>query len=417
MSHRTPWWMPVLALLMAGCDENSARVVGVAPPEGLDYAHEEPWREGTFIPPPGPGGRILVTNSLDDTLSLVELATVGTPDFRELARVPVGLNPVELEGPHHTAVSPAGDFYYVGISNYVPGGGSGPHGAHGTGADDGYCLKLDARENRIVGSVRVNPNPGDVIISADGSTLYQTHFDTLKIAEMARQGRPESDMNANLAIIDARTMTRKAMVEVCPAPHAVRLSADERTAYIACWSDEVAIVDLAEANTPVTRVKVVAAGSGGAVAPRHQPYALTQSPTTGEVWVSSMASRQVHVLNPQTRAMMPERAVPLRGPPMFGAFTADGRTLYMPYQLVDALAVIDPETGTVLREVQLADAGCLNVHQVTLTPDERIGLVVCEGDHVGPGTLHAVDLAEGTVVGTVEVGIFPDSVSILRGRP
>lgn len=108
MSHRTPWWMPALALLMAGCDENSARVVGVTPPDGLDYAHEEPWREGTFIPPPGPGGRILVTNSLDDTLSLVELATVGTPDFRELARVPVGLNPVELEGPHHTAVSPAG---------------------------------------------------------------------------------------------------------------------------------------------------------------------------------------------------------------------------------------------------------------------------------------------------------------------
>ena len=85
--------------------------------------------------------------------------------------------------------------------------------------------------------------------------------------------------------------------------------------------------------------------------------------------------------------------------------------------LVDALAVIDPETGTVLREVQLADAGCLNVHQVTLTPDERIGLVVCEGDHVGPGTLHAVDLEEGTVMGTVEVGIFPDSVSILRGQP
>ncbi|WP_426755658.1 YncE family protein [Myxococcus sp. Y35] len=412
---RASWWMPALALVLAGCDEESARVVGVAPPDGLDYAHEEPWAEPATVPPPGPGGRIVITNSLDDTLSLVELDTVGTPGFRELARVPVGLNPVELEGPHHSAVSPAGDFYYVGISNYVPGGGSGPHGAHGTGADDGYCLKLDARDNRIVGSVRVNPNPGDVIISADGNTLYQTHFDTLKIAEMARQGRPESDMNANLAILDARTMTRKAMVEVCPAPHAVRLSADERTAYVACWSDEVAIVDLAVEGTPVTRVKV-AAGAGSAVAPRHQPYALTPSPSTGEVWVSSMASRQLQVLNPQTRQMMPERAVALRGPPMFGAFTADGRTLYMPYQLVDAVAVIDPETGTVLREVPLAEAGCLNVHQLMLTPDERIGLVVCEGDHVGPGTLHAVDLAEGRVVGTVEVGIFPDSVNILWGQ-
>jgi len=408
-------------LLLAGCGEKT--VEGVAPPEGLRFEHENPWASGgTGVPPPGPGGRILITNSLDDTLSLVELDTVGTPGFKELARVPVGLNPVELEGPHHTAVSPAGDYYYVGISNYVPGGGSGPHGTHGSGSEDGYCLKLDARDNRRVASVRVDPNPGDVIVSRDGRTLYQTHFDTLKISTLARQGvTDERKMDARLAIIDAETMTRKAMVPVCPAPHAVRLSADERTAYVACWSDEVAVVDLQAAltspATAVTRVKV-AELVGTAVSPMHEPYALTMSPTTGEVWVSSMATRQVQVLNPQTKTMDASRAVSgLRGPPMFGAFTSDGRTLYLPYQRVDVLAVIDPATGLVQREVPLWQSGCVNAHQAVLTPDERHVLVVCEGDHEGPGTLHAVDVASGTVVGTVEVGLFPDSVSILRGQP
>ncbi|WP_164012611.1 YncE family protein [Pyxidicoccus trucidator] len=410
-------WVPALALALAACSEDPGKQDGVTPPEDLEYAHPDPWPEGTVVPPPGPGGRILITNSLDDTLSLIELDTVGTPDFKELARVPVGLNPVELEGPHHTAVSPDGAFYYVGISNYVPGGGSGPHGTHGSGSEDGYCLKLDARDNRLVGSVRVDPNPGDVIVSRDGRTLYQTHFDTLKIAEVARRGGPEAEMVARLAIIDAATMTRKAMVPVCPAPHAVRLSADERTAYVACWSDEVAVVDLTTSPPGVQKVKV-ALNAGTAVSPRHEPYALTLSPTTGEAWVSSMASRQVQVLDPTTRTMDATRTVQgLRGPPMFGAFTSDGRTLYLPYQLGDGLLVIDPATGLVLREVDLASAGCLNAHQVTLTPDERHGLVVCEGDHKGPGTLHAVDLAEGTVVGTVRVGIFPDSVSILRGQP
>jgi len=38
---------------------------------------------------------------------------MGTPAFREVARVPVGLIPVELEGPHHAAIEPAGEFYYV----------------------------------------------------------------------------------------------------------------------------------------------------------------------------------------------------------------------------------------------------------------------------------------------------------------
>ena len=409
-------WAPALALLLAACSEDTTYDPS-RPPDDLRYAHPDPWAAGTVVPPPGPGGRVIVTNSLDDTLSLLELEGATRAGWRELARVPVGLNPVELEGPHHTAVAPDGTAYYVGISNFVPGAGSGPHGTHGSGTDPGYCLKLDARDNRLLGSVRVDPNPGDVLISRDGSTLYQTHFDTRKIQEVAQRGGTQEEMAARLAIIDARTMTRKDMVTVCPAPHAIRLSQDERTAYVACWSDEVAIVDLS-ASPPTSRLVKVAANVGTAVSPLHEPYALTLSPTTGEVWVSSMSSRFVQVLDPRTGTMDPLRSRrPLDGAPMFGVFTSDGKTLYMPYQRVEALAYIDPTTGDVRRTVELASAGCLNVHQAILTPDESHALVVCEGDHVGPGTLHTVDLTEGTVVNTVRVGIFPDSVSILRGRP
>jgi DNA-binding beta-propeller fold protein YncE len=226
-------------------------------------------------------------------------------------------------------------------------------------------------------------------------------------------------MYSRMAIIDAETMTRKEMVPVCPAPHAVRLSPDEHRAYIACWSDEVAVVDLTQPSHTVTRVKV-AANAGTAVSPRHEPYALTVSPTTGAVWVSSLASRSVQYLDPTTLTMDPNRTVRLNGPPMFGAFTADGRTLYMPYQGVDSIAIIDPSLASidyVPPEIPLAPSGCLNVHQVSLTPDDRHALVVCEGDHIGPGTFHVVDLAEKKVVKTVQVGIFPDSVALLRRQP
>jgi DNA-binding beta-propeller fold protein YncE len=185
---------------------------------------------------------------------------------------------------------------------------------------------------------------------------------------------------------------------------------------VACISDEVAVVQLDDANFPVTRVKV-ATNAGSAVAPRHEPYALVVSPTSGAVWVSSMKSRSVQYLDPQTLKMVPERTVYLRGAPMFGAFTSDGHTLYLPYQGIDALAVIDAETSAVQREIELAPAGCINVHQVALTPDERHGLAVCEGDHQGPGSLHVVDLRAGTVVRTVTLGVFPDSVGILRRTP
>ncbi|HEX8701375.1 MAG TPA: hypothetical protein VF815_21290 [Myxococcaceae bacterium] len=408
--------LAVLAPLALGACGESNPTGPLEIPE-LEYSADNPWDAPSSVPPVGPAGRVIITNSLEDTVSLLDLDTMGSASWGEVARIPVGLNPVELEGPHHTAVSPDGAYYYVGISNYVPGGGSGPHGAHGAGTADGYCLKMDASTNKLVASVRVDRNPGDVILSRDGRTLYQTHFDLLKIADAARRGiTDERQMDSRLAIIDAQTMTRKAMVAVCPAPHAVRLSPDERRAYIACWSDEVAIVDLVAPNYPVTRVKV-ATNAGTAITPRHQPYALTVSPTTGGVWVSSLASRTVQYIDPETLAHAPARSVFVSGSPMFGTLTADGGTLYVPFQSNEAIAVIDPATSAVRREIPLGPSGCVNVHQVELTPDERHGLVVCEGDHVGPGTLHVVDLAENKVVKTVQVGLYPDSVAILRRQP
>lgn len=416
---RTGLLLAALAPLALGACGDKDTSGPLVVPE-LEYGVDPAWPTPPSLPPIGPAGRIVITNNLDDTLSLLDLDTLGSANWGELARIPVGLNPVELEGPHHTAVAPDGSSYYVGISNYVPGSGSGPHGTHGAGTSDGYCLKLDSTTNRLIGSVRVDPNPGDVIVSKDGRTLYQTHFDLLKITEAAKKGEPVDKMNSRMAIVDAETMTRKAMVTVCPAPHAVRLSLDERRAFIACWSDEVAIVDLAQPGYPVTRVKV-ASNAGSAVSPQHQPYALTVSPTTGGVWVSSLATHFVQYLDPGTLTMDPTRAMRLNGSPMFGDFTADGRTLYMPYQGVEAIAIIDPskagQPGYVPPEIPLSPSGCVNVHQVELTPDERHALVVCEGDHVGPGTFHVVDLAERQVVKTVRVGIFPDSVAILRRQP
>jgi len=416
---RTHLLLTLLAPLALGACGDKDTTGPLKVPE-LEYGVDQPWPAPASLPPIGPAGRIVITNNLDDTLSLLDLDTMGSPGWGELARIPVGLNPVELEGPHHATVSPDGTSYYVGISNYVPGSGSGPHGTHGAGTSDGYCLKLDSSTNRLIGSVRVDPNPGDVILSQDGRTLYQTHFDLLKIGEVAQRGGTEAEMYSRLAILDAETMTRKQMIPVCPAPHAVRLSPDGRRAFIACWSDEVAIVELEQAGYPVTRVKV-APNAGSAVSPRHEPYALTVSPTTGGVWVSSLASRSVQYLDPETLTMDPSRTVTLQnGSPMFGDFTADGRTLYMPYQRVEAIAIIDPAMagpGYIPPEIPLAPSGCLNVHQVELTPDERHALVVCEGDHVGPGTLHVVDLAERKVVKTVQVGIFPDSVALLRRQP
>jgi DNA-binding beta-propeller fold protein YncE len=163
----------------------------------------------------------------------------------------------------------------------------------------------------------------------------------------------------------------------------------------------------------VQRVRL-AADAGTAIAPKYEPYALTLAPS-GDVWASCRSRNELRVIDAQTLAVDTGRIVVLTGAPMFGAFTADGATLYMPTQIDDVIAVIDPATGVLQRTIPVGSATCINVHQFRFTPDGRWGLVVCEGDHGSvPGALVVLDMMSGgTVVQEVRVGRFPDFVGVL----
>lgn len=384
-------------------------------PARIRFDLDEHWPAASTYPGVGQG-RVILTNNFDDTLSIFDLATIGDPAQAELARVPLGLVPVELEGPHHAAIDPAGEFYYVAISNYVPGAGSGPHGAHGTGRADGYCLKYRASDNELVASVRVDPNPGDITISPDGKTLYLTHYDLLRIQDGLASADP-SKLDARLAIVDAETMTRRAMVSLCPAPHGVSTSADGRFVYAACLSDELAIVDTASPEYPVTRVRV-AADAGGVTDAVYGPYALAISPTTGDVWLSGTLAKRMLVYEAATGAMRADRAVDVEGGPIFGTFSKDGARLYVAHQGTDGVAIIDPATSALVRTVRLPPPVCTSAHQIVLDPTETYGLLSCEGDHVGPGTFVVLELApEVRYHHHVPVGVFPDYVGVLVAGP
>src|SRR5687767_9541511 len=52
------------------------------------------------------GNMLLVTNSFSDTISVIDADT-----FEVFPEVHVGLNPVDLEGPHHVIADPQGEYY------------------------------------------------------------------------------------------------------------------------------------------------------------------------------------------------------------------------------------------------------------------------------------------------------------------
>lgn len=392
-----------LALALAGCS------VQFPPGSQWPTAPEPDWAHQA---------RFAATVNREDKLAFVS-ADASQPKL--FGSVAVGDIPVELEGPHHLAASPDGKFIYYNLSNYVPGTGSGPHGSHGTGTVPGSLVKLDAATGAKIAEVLVDRSPGDVILSKDGTLAYVTHYDLLRLQTQLQTGGPLEDGYSALAIVDTGTMTRLSLTPVCPTAHGEGLSLDGKTLYVTCAvSDQIGIVDVSDPSHP-TVTKRVALGPNPATPPSpavYFPYALAVSPADGTVWVSDNNSGDVRVYEPATGEMNDARAVPVGSMAMFGTFTSDGKTLFVPHQGDDQLTRIDPSGAAAPFTLAPPNGTCKNAHAFVLAPDDRDAVLVCEGDHINiQGTVVFMTITPLAVTGSAQVGLFPDGAAWLPPAP
>jgi DNA-binding beta-propeller fold protein YncE len=363
-------------------------------------------------------GQMVTTNNGEDTLSVIDPA-----GHREVGRIPVGFIPAELEGPHHVACDPMGRFILVNLSEAVAGSGSGPHGAHGTGTMPGYLLKVDPSNGRTVAFLGVDPNPGDNTINSDGSRAFVTHFN-LNQWIAARDIRAA---DARLYVVDTASMNWVARVPICPAAHGVRLSHDEKTVYATCAPSEIAVVDLTSSSYPVRRVTLPGHTETLGSCDRC-PYAIGVAPDS-RVWVSSLGETNgaqnggLDIYDPATGQFLQTGGFPANylGGAMFAAFShkltaAGGFTAYVPEQGIDGdrihvYTVASPGAmPTASASIELPRSACFNAHIMSISDDDATGYVVCEGDHMNPGTFVFVDLATGHVSLSLPIGVFPDGL-------
>jgi hypothetical protein len=398
-----------LLLLVALCGCGDRVPIYAGPP----FPHDPP-------PPASWAGKIVTSNNGDDTLSVVDPLNVGPA-----IRVPVGFNPVELEGPHHLSVDPAGRFVYLNLSMAVASSGSGPHGSHGSGMLPGWVLKLDTTTGREVGRVNVDSNPGDNVLSPDGKTLYVTHYDIPRWARGLDPGASIRAGDSMLAVIDTETMGLRAKVPICPAAHGVRLSPDGARLYATCGPDEIAVVSLPDLG--VRRVPLTPGGAEGGGCVRC-PYALAVAPD-GVVWVAGIGSGgrgSLHLFDPALPGggdFDQGAVVQFRGGAMFAAFTGDATAYraYLPERAGgsgDQVHIYESQPrGQPPREVgtiPLTRADCQNAHMI-LVEGPR-GYLICEGDMVNPGTFVWLDLDGRKALGSVAIGVFPDGLALVRAR-
>lgn len=374
-------------------------------------------------------GRIVTSNNGDDSLSVIDPGSLGPA-----IRVPVGLVPIEPEGPHHVSASPDGAFVYVNLSYSVVAGGGGPHGTHGTGTMQGFVLKLSTADGRLIAKSAVETNPGENLLSADGGTLYVTHYDLAAWVTGVRNGDLRQGDSALLAI-DTASMQTKWRLPICPAAHGARLSLDQQTLFAACGPDEIAVVDLTATPPSVRRVPLP--GLGEADGCLRCPYALAVAPD-GTVWVASLGPSSgrtgdggVDVFDPAlapsgagqpSGGFDPTRSIQLsRGRAMFPTFVVNpkGYRAYVPQQgpAGDRLRAYDVEPGggapLEAGALSFGRETCLNAHMVTIDESAGRAYVVCEGDHLGPGALAVLDLATLTLTRSIPLGVFPDGMAIV----
>lgn len=340
-----------------------------------------------------------MANQYSDTVSILDLGTLTV-----VGEVPVGINPVEIDGPRQITLDAARGVAYVLLS--YPLSVVGAHAvAHGAQPPFGYVRELSLRNLASLGELSVDRRAAGMTLSNDRGLLAIAHFDQdLALLSTDLDGR-----RANLILIGPAWGLETGSADkrkgtVCVAPLGVVFGKDQTRAYVACTGeDSLAVVDTATSMV-LTRVP---AGDG----PVNKPTAISVDPTGSTVLLSNQLTSQVVAFAADDNATEIGSSSELPGIPGPVAFLSATEWL-VPLQSPNGAVRVDAATGEVLARKSYRDDECLNPHAATVAGDGRVFLV-CEGDHYSPGSVVQIDAGTLDVQRKVNVGLFPDQLAIL----
>ena len=359
-----------------------------------------------------PAGEVgFTSDNRSDTVTVVDLAGGEVITSR-----PVGRNPIDNDGPHHLAVHRERGVLVVALAYPLPEIVPGPHAQHGLSVRAGYVQKLALDDLRPLGEVRIDENPGDIVISDDGSLVAVAHYDLNRALE--NPGDLEKQ-RATLALIRTDDILESGSplpvsVSTCIAPHGVALSRpDGALAFAACYGeDSVAIVDTRNPDAEIVRVPVGSAASIGV--PTYGPYSATLSPSGDRVALGNLESRDVRIFD-VTMSAMAGITVMTMGQPFFVGWSSDNQRLYIPTQVPDEVVMADAATGQVLQIAPMDPDNCILPHEIVPSSTGDVIYLVCEGDHETPGTVLALDAMTLATLWTSPVGVYPDRLAVIQG--
>ncbi len=321
---------------------------------------------------------VYVAAESDDAVYLVKFGPAGG---QVVQRIPVGIFPTEIEGPHGVRVAPGGRYWYVSI-------------AHGN--PYGYVYKYATSDNAAINDVKAGLFPATMDISSTTGLLFVVNFNL------------HGDMvPSTVSVIDTSSMTEIAVIEQGIMPHGSRASPDGRFHYsVGMMSDDLYEIDVMKLEVSRRLRLVEMSGHEGhnmdsgdhqmAVA---KPTWVQPHPTRQLAYVALQGADQVVEVNLQDWKIT-RRFNTQKGPYNL-AVSPNGKLLVATCKPNHSTAIWDLESG---RELASVPASRKITHGVTISSDNRFAFVSVEGVAGDPGTVDVIDLQSFEVRASIDVG-------------
>lgn len=284
--------------------------------------------------------------------------------------------------PHHVAVEPGGDHWYVSLIG------------------DGRVVRFD-RDDRVVGQYETE-TPGMLAFDAGNDLLFASR-------SMSAVNPP-----SRVSVIETGSMDGEDVEVFFPRPHPMVVTADGRWAYTGSLGEnQLAAVDMATGEATLTSID----------GPPHALVQFALSPDDGTLVAATELTGRLLVFDlgdPANPALVASVEV---GPMAFDpVFAPDGRTVWVPVKGADEVAIVDGGTWEVTRRIQ--GEGLRQPHAILFSPDGRRAFVSnnSKADHMadpahaahgGAGADHGAEAEATPLPGNVTV-IDTSSLEIVK---
>ena len=340
----------------------------------------------------------------EDELSLVRY-NAATGEGTVERTIPVGIIPVENDGPHGINISPDGKYIFVSI-------------AHGN--PYGYLQKFDAETGELLGQTELGLFPASMEVSEATGFLYIVNFNL------------HGDMvPSTVSVVDPDLMEVIAEIPTGVMPHGSRISVDGTKQYhVSMMTDE--LIEINTYNMSVgRRLNLVAESDkmdhsamghdmkkdehdghdkGKDKKDDQMDHMMMMNPIVKPTWADPHPSEPFvyvagngsnEILEIDTNTWKVTRRLEAGKAPYNLEVTHDGKLLVVSYKGEAKSGIWDLETG---KEVARIDNSRKITHGVAISSDNKFAFMSVEGIGGEPGSVDIVDLEKKELVSVVETG-------------